>query len=81
MISVILFKMGKHSDFYLSFFQIVGARWDFTVVIKLTENFKRMISICSSLLHSKIGTASGEKLSSKLKPQFEVCGKRRSEDL
>ena len=25
MISVILFKMGKHSDFYLSFFQIVGA--------------------------------------------------------
>ena len=25
MISVILFKMSKHSDFYLSFFQIVGA--------------------------------------------------------
>ena len=25
MISVILFKMGKHSDFHLSFFQIVGA--------------------------------------------------------
>ena len=24
-ISVILFEMGKHSDFYLSFFQIVGA--------------------------------------------------------
>ena len=25
MISVILFKMGKHSDFHLSVFQIVGA--------------------------------------------------------
>ena len=25
MISVILFKMGKHSDFHLSFFQIVRA--------------------------------------------------------
>ena len=25
MLSVILFKMGKHSDFHLSFFQIVGA--------------------------------------------------------
>ena len=24
MISLILFKMGKHRDFYLSFFQIVG---------------------------------------------------------
>ena len=42
MISVILFKMGKHSDFYLSFFQIVGAWRDFTVVIKLIENFKRL---------------------------------------
>ena len=25
MISVILFRIGKHSDFHLSFFQIVGA--------------------------------------------------------
>ena len=25
MISMILFKIGKHSDFHLSFFQIVGA--------------------------------------------------------
>ena len=25
MISLILFKIGKHSDFHLSFFQIVGA--------------------------------------------------------
>ena len=31
---MILFKMGKHSDFQLSFFQIVGA-WDFTVVAKV----------------------------------------------
>ena len=38
MISVILFKMGKHSDFYFSFFQIVGAWRDFTVVLKLIEN-------------------------------------------
>ena len=44
MISVILFtcKMGKHSDFYLGLFQIVDAWWDFTVVIKLTENFKSL---------------------------------------
>ena len=40
MISVILFKTGKHSDFYLSFFQIVGGWRDFTVVIKLIENFQ-----------------------------------------
>ena len=40
MISVILFKMGKHSDFHLSFFQIVGAWRDFTVVTKLIKNFK-----------------------------------------
>ena len=35
-----LFKMGKHSDFYLCFFQMVGAWWYFTVFIKLIENFK-----------------------------------------
>ena len=40
MISVRLFKMGKHSDFHLSFFQIVGAWRDFTVVTKLIKNFK-----------------------------------------
>ena len=42
MISVILFKMGKHSDFHLSFFQIVGAWRDFTVVTKLIKNFKSL---------------------------------------
>ena len=42
MISVILFKMGKHSDFHLSFFQIVGAWPDFTVVTKLMKNFKNL---------------------------------------
>ena len=41
MISVILFKMGKHSDFHLSFFQI-GAWRDFTVVTKLMKNFKSL---------------------------------------
>ena len=39
MISVILFKMGKHSDFHLSFFQTVSAWRDFTVVTKLMKNF------------------------------------------
>ena len=42
MISVILFKMGKHSDFQLSSFQIVGAWRDFTVVTKLVKNFKSL---------------------------------------
>ena len=42
MISVILFKMGKHGYFHLSFFQIVGAWWDFTVVTKLMKNFKSL---------------------------------------
>ena len=42
MISVTLFKMGKHSDFNLSFFQIVGAWQDFTVVTKLMKNVKSL---------------------------------------
>ena len=42
MISVILFKMGKHSDFHLSFFQIVGAWRDFRVVTKLMKKFKSL---------------------------------------
>ena len=42
MISVILFKMSKHSDFHLIFFQIEGARQDFTVVTKLIKNFKSL---------------------------------------
>ena len=42
MISVILFKMGKHSDFHLSFFQIVRAWRDFTVATKLIKNFKNL---------------------------------------
>ena len=37
MISVALFKMSKHSDFHLSFFQIVGAWRDFTVSQKWWE--------------------------------------------
>ena len=45
LISVILFKMGKHSDFYLRFFQIIGAWRDFTVVIKLIENFKSLYGL------------------------------------
>ena len=39
MISVILFKMGKHSDFHLSFFQVIGGWRDFTIVTKLMKNF------------------------------------------
>ena len=34
--------MGKHSDFNLSFFQIVSASRDFTVVTKLIKNFKSL---------------------------------------
>ena len=40
MISVILFKIGKYGDFHLSFFQIVGAWMDFTVVTTLVKNVK-----------------------------------------
>ena len=40
LISMILFKMGKHTDFQLRFFQVVGAWHDFTVVTKLIRNFK-----------------------------------------
>ena len=42
MISLILFKMSKHSDFHLIFFQIEGAWQDFTVVTKLIKNFKSL---------------------------------------
>ena len=42
MTSVILFKMSKHSDFHLIFFQIEGAWQDFTVVTKLMKNFKSL---------------------------------------
>ena len=42
MISVIVFKMGKHSDFQLSFFRIEVACRDFTVVTKLMKNFKSL---------------------------------------
>ena len=34
--------MGKHRCFHLSFFQIVGAWRDFTVVTKLIKNFKSL---------------------------------------
>ena len=42
MISAILFKMSKNSDFHLSFFQIVDAWQDFTVFTKLIRNFKSL---------------------------------------
>ena len=42
MISVIVFKMGKHSDFHLGFCQIEVAWRDFTVVTKLMKNFKTL---------------------------------------
>ena len=38
MISAILLKMGKHNDFYLSFFQIVGPCQNFTFVSKLRKD-------------------------------------------
>ena len=61
MISVILFKMGKHGDFYLSFFQIVGAWRDCTVVIKLLESFLRVYMVSGDAV-SKYG----------LEPYFKV---------
>ena len=42
MISVVLFKMSKHSDFHLIFFQIEGAWQDFTLITKLMKNFKSL---------------------------------------
>ena len=42
MISVIIFKTSKHSDFHLIFFQIEGAWQDFTVATKLITNFKSL---------------------------------------
>ena len=42
MISVIVFKMGKHSDFHLSFFQTEVTWRDFIVVTKLMKNFKSL---------------------------------------
>ena len=39
---MMLFKMGKHSNFYLSFFQIVCAWRDFMVVTKMIRNFKSL---------------------------------------
>ena len=42
MISVILFKMSKHSELHLIFVQIEGAWQDFTVVTKLIKNFKSL---------------------------------------
>ena len=42
MISVIVFNMGIHSDFHLSFFQIEVAWRDFAVVTKLMKNFKSL---------------------------------------
>ena len=42
MISVILFKMSKHSAFHLIFFQIEGAWQDFTVATKLIKSFESL---------------------------------------
>ena len=41
-ISMILFQLGKKSDFHLSFFQTAGAWRDFTVVTKLIKNYKSL---------------------------------------
>ena len=40
--SAVPLKMGKHSDFHLSFFQIVVAWWEFTVVNRLIKKFKSL---------------------------------------
>ena len=53
MISVILFRMDKHSDFHLSVSQIVGAWRDFTVVTKLMKNFKSLYGFGERFVHPK----------------------------
>ena len=47
MISVKLFKMEKHSDFHLGFFQIVGAWRDFAVVVQIL-GFTLDFTVCKS---------------------------------
>ena len=42
MISMIPFKMSKHSAFHLIFVQIEGAGQDFTVVTKLIKSFNSL---------------------------------------
>ena len=51
MISMILFKMGKQRfSSLVSFFQWVGAWWDFTVVSKLIKLFKSLYGFGESCL-------------------------------
>ena len=45
MTSVILFKMGKNSDFHLSFSQIVGAWREFTAATKLIKKNLRVYMV------------------------------------
>ena len=56
MISVILFKMSKHSDFHLISLQIDCAWQDFTVVTKLIKNFKSLYGLgrCGALMVSAL---------------------------
>ena len=56
MVPLILFKMGKHSDFNLSFFQVVGngIGRDFTVATKLTKILKVYIFLGDAV--SKLDT-------------------------
>ena len=56
MISVMLFKMSKHSDFHLIFFQIEGAWQDFTVLTKLMKNFKPRVYMVLGDAFSKLET-------------------------
>ena len=45
LLKFLLFKMGEHGNFHLSFFQIVGAWRDSTVVTKLIRNFKSLYGL------------------------------------
>ena len=53
MISGWIFKMSKHSDFHLRFFQIEGAWKDFTVVTKQIQNFKSWYGFRGRCLKSR----------------------------
>ena len=51
MISMKFFEMDKHSHLHLSFFQIVGAWWDFTAVTKLIKSFNIIITWSSKQVY------------------------------
>ena len=65
MISVISLKLGKHTDFHLSFFQMVVEWWDFAVVTKLIRHFHSLYGFWGHCLNIRY-------VSMDLEPCFKV---------